>query len=160
VTEIREPGFSIDLPGEWERVDSDEPGSLVYRDAADSGVVTVMLLTVRPAYAIADRARLHSDYMHHRLEFERGQVASLEQSEPVAWESDGRIEGSWSAVDAGSNGRQLHRVTLVGDIPADFCYEALDLDEAAFAERAATILDSAVVAVEPPQGDGMGTETE
>jgi len=156
VTEIREPGFSIDLPGVWEPAESDEPGSLVYREAAGPGTVTVMLLAVRPVYAIADKSRLHSDYMLHRSKFELGQQPSFVQTEPVGHEVDGAIEGSWSAYDADSDQRQLHRVVLSGNILADFRYEAPEADEAAFGDRAKAILDAASVTPEPRDDDEQG----
>lgn len=153
VSRIREPGFSLDLPGTWERAEGGEPGSLVYRETEGIGTVTVMLLAVRPLYAIADSSRLHSDYMQHRSKFERGQRPSLQQSEPVGRQMEGSIDGSWSAVDVESGRRQLHRVVLVGGVLADFCYEASDIDEAPFGERASLILDSAKVAVESSDED-------
>ena len=146
--EIREPGFSLDLPGGWQRAEDGEPGSAVFRETEGDRTVTVMLLAVRPVYAIADRSRLHSDYMQHRSKFERGQRPSLRQSEPVARQMGPSVEGSWSAVDIESGRRQLHRVMLVGDVLADFCYEGSDADEAQFDERAASLLDTAKVVVE------------
>ena len=108
--EIREAGFSVDLPDAWVRADTDQPGSLLYRDTDGPATLTVMLLAVRPAYSIADKSRLHSDYMQHRAKFERGQLPSLEQSDPQSRQLEGSIEGSWSAVDVVSGRRQLHRV--------------------------------------------------
>ena len=152
MTQIHEPGFSLNLPGEWGQAQTDQPGTLVYLETDGIGSVTVVLLAVRPMFAIADRSRLLGDYMQHRAEFEKGQMPSLEQSDPVAWDQDGAIEGSWSAIDLESGIRQIHRVVMAGDILADFCYEATDLDVAEFAIRAAGVLDSAVVGDEPPEG--------
>jgi len=151
VTQIREPGFSLDLPGEWEEAASDQPGTLVYLESGGVGSVTVMLLAVRPMFAIADRSRLLTDYMQHRAKFEKGRMPGLEQSEPMAWERDGAIEGSWTAIDVDSGARQLHRVVIAGDILADVCYEATDVDQAEFAVRSAAVLESAVVG-EPSLG--------
>ena len=156
VTKIREPGFSIDLPGNWEKVGSTEPGALVYRDTAGSGTLTVVLLVVRPAFSIADRGRMHREYMQHRAQFERGQRPALEQSQPVAQQLDGLIEGSWSAFDVASERRQLHRVLMAGDVLADICYEDAATDEAAFADHAASMLATAVVGA-PNPGDGPPT---
>lgn len=153
MSEIREPGFSLDLPGMWEPEESDQPGSLVYRETAGSGVVTVMLLAIRPAYSIADRSRLHTDYMQHRSKYERGQTPSLEQSEPIAQRVGTVIEGSWNAEDGATGRHQLHRVVLSGDVLVDFCYEASDSDGVGFDDRAALILDSAVVTAESSTGD-------
>ena len=101
--------------------DTDQPGSLLYRDAEGTGALTVMLLAVRPAYSIADKSWLLSDYMQHRAKFERGQRPSLEQSDPMSRQLEDSIEGSWSAADVVSGRRQLHRVLLTGGILADFC---------------------------------------
>ncbi len=156
MTQICEPGFCVDLPETWARAQTEQPGSLVYRDTAGVGTLTVMLLAVRPAYSIADRVRLHSDYMQHRAKFERGQLPSLEQSTPVTNSSEHPIEGVWGAVDLESGRRQLHRVLLDGDILADFCYEDLAVDEAAFTDSASSILGSAVI--EPPSDAGAGSD--
>jgi len=154
VTHVREKGFSVDLPGTWARAESEQPGSLVYRDTSGAGILTVMLLAVRPAYSIADRGRLHSDYMQHRAKFERGQLPSLEQSDPVSKRLGDTIEGSWDAVDVVSGRRQLHRVMLDGSVLADFCYEDQAPDEAAFADLATGILGSAAIIADAPDDAG------
>jgi len=145
MTKVTEPGFSVDLPGVWESAEGGQPGSLVYRAADGNATLTVVLLAVRPAYSIADRGRLHSDYMRHRSQYELGQVPSLVQSEPVASQVDGAIEGSWSAVDSASGRRQLHRVLLAGGVLGDFCYEEDAADEIAFNQQANSVLATASV---------------
>jgi hypothetical protein len=154
VTEIREPGFFVDLPGTWEAAITLEPGSHFFHESAGTGALTVMLLMVRPSFAIADRARLLSDYMHHRASFEKGKRPALEQSEAVSHPTENAFEGSWSAVDTESGRYQLHRVMIDGDIMAHFCYEDGGMDETSFVQRAATVLGSAGIDVGAGAGEG------
>ena len=155
MTQIHEPGFRVDLPETWLRTPTEQPGSVVYGDPAGTATLTVMLLAVRPAYSIADRSRLHSDYMDHRAKFERGQRPSLEQSPPVTGDVQGVVEGSWGALDLDSGRRQLHRVLLRDNILAHFCYEDFAVDESGFVEHASSVLSSA--AIEVPVGPGGGS---
>lgn len=148
MTQITEPGFSIELPGEWQQAESDQPGTLVYLETNGVGTLTVMLLAVNPMYAIADRQRLLTDYMQHRAKFETGRQPLLQQSDQVSGDVGDSVEGSWSAIDESSDLRQLHRVVLANDILADFCYEALGLGEDEFAELAIPILDNATVGIQ------------
>ena len=143
MTEIREPNFELDLPGDWEEVESPEPATYAYRDTAGDESVTVTLLAVRPMYAIADPARLLDDYLHHRSKFEQGQNPDLEQTEPVSVQQDGTFEGHWDAADVAGGRRSRHRVILVGSMLADFFYEAAGLDEAVFGVKADALLGSA-----------------
>jgi len=154
MTEIREPGFFLDLPGSWEAAITLEPGSHFFHELDGTAAVTVMLLMVRPSFAIADRARLLSDYMHHRASFEKGKRPALEQSEAVAQPVEGAIEGSWSAVDTESGRYQLHRVVIADDILAHFCYEDGGLEETAFVERAAAVLRTAGVDIAAGSASG------
>ena len=148
MTEIRETGFEVDLPGTWERGGSTEPGSLVYLETDGDGIVTVMLLAVRPVYAIADRKRLLDDYMQHRSKFEKGQTPSLEQSEPISEQLGESVEGAWRGVDVASCRQRLHRVLLHKDVLADVCYETSGIDEASFDELAEAVLGSARVSID------------
>jgi hypothetical protein len=148
VTELREPGFSLDLPGDWMQVESGEPGGLKYVEAGGTGVVTVMLLGVRPVYAIADSRRLLEDYLKHRSTFEKGQAPALEQSDPRSSQIGDEVEGEWHAVDAQSGTRLRHRVLLENSVLVDACYEAPDPDDAAFDAVADAILGSLQVSVE------------
>ena len=148
MTEVREPGFRLDLPGEWKQIESAEPGSLVYEETGGSGIVTVLLLKVRPVYAIADRKRLLDDYLSHRGKYEKGQMPSLEQSDPVSRQRDDTVEGEWQGVDAATGKRLRHRALLADDVLADFCYEASGMDDIAFDGLAEAVLGSAMVSVE------------
>jgi hypothetical protein len=147
MTDINEHPFSLRLPDRWEQVASENPGSFVYREEEGSSSVTVMLLSVRPMYAIADRRRLLNDYALHRSKYEHGQTPSLEQSEPILEDRAESIEASWGGFDAATGVRQLHRAVMAGDVLADFCYEVSGLDEDSFAKRAALVLESATVTV-------------
>ena len=142
MTEVREPGFCLDLPGEWEKAERIEPGGLAYKDTSGGGTVSVMLLAVRPVYAIADSRRLLEDYLKHRATFEKGQLPSLEQSEPVSQQHDDQVEGEWHAVDAATGNRLRHRVVLARNVLVDVCYQASGLDDAAFGELADVLLGS------------------
>jgi hypothetical protein len=147
MTEISEHPFTLSLPGQWEQVPSENPGSFEYREAEGPGSVTVMLLAVRPSYAIADRTRLLNDYASHRSKYESGQTPSLEQFEPTLENRAESIEASWDGFDSATGRRQRHRAVMAGDVLADFCYATAGLDEDSFGERAATILESAAVTV-------------
>lgn len=147
MTEIREQAFSIDLPGQWQSVESEEPGSLIYRRTDGPGVLKVMLLTVRPILAIADQARVLSDYASHRLKYEHGHAPSLEQSDPVFETRDESFEASWDGKDLTSELQHRHRVTLVGTLLADFCFELPLSTEDSFDEVAGGVLSSARVSL-------------
>lgn len=150
MTEIREPNFGIDLPGEWEPAQSDEPGTFLYRDSHGLEQLLVTLLAVRPMYAIADQRRLITDYMSHRAKYEAGQTPYLEQTEPMTWDQDALLLGSWDAVNLDNGSRKRHRVLLEGGMLADFAYEAADIEEAAFNARADALLET--IAISPEQG--------
>jgi hypothetical protein len=149
VTEVREPGFNLDLPGEWEKAESDEAGTFVFRETAGTGVVTVVLLGVRPVYAISDPKRLLSDYLKHRMTFELGQEPELLQSEPYSRDDRDSPEGGWGAVEHKTGRRLMHRVLLAQSVLADFRFEATGLEDAEFARRAAAVLASGAICVAP-----------
>jgi hypothetical protein len=148
VTEIREHGFSLDLPGEWVQVDADEPGALLYRQAGCEDVVRVMLLSVRPMFTIADQMRLLADYVQHRSTYEMGLRPTLKQLGPFFEEGDDGAEAWWGSEGTGSPYRQQHRALLVNHVLADVCYSSLQPDQAVFDERAEEILATLAVAVE------------
>jgi hypothetical protein len=147
VTTIQETNFSLELPGEWEAIESGEPATFLYRDTAGDGAVSVMLLAVRPVYAIADPKRLLEDYLHHRSNYEAGQTPSAESSEPVSEQLAASVEGGWSSFDAAAGIWVRHRVVLQSSLLADFRYQTSAVDEAAFSLTADTILASATLAV-------------
>jgi hypothetical protein len=148
VTEIREPNFTLDLPGEWVPEELDQPGAYAYSKGDGDGLVTVTLLGVRPVYTLSDPKRLMDDYLHHRSNFEKGQAPSMEQSEPVSVQRGDTVEGGWEAFDLESGHHVRHRVVLMGSMLADFRYEAPDEDEMPFEARAEAILFSATVSAE------------
>ena len=147
VTEIREPNFSVDLPGDWERAESPEAGAIAFREVDGPGSLIVLLLAVRPVYAIADRYRLLADYLKHRSTYEQGADPAFAVSIPVASES-GDIEGGWDGIDADGGRRLRHRTLFVGNLLADFRFETSGLDEAAFHAVADSVLGSATVSAE------------
>lgn len=142
-TQVREPNFALDLPGDWAQAESTEPGNFVYCSASTGETVSVMLLAVRPVYALADSQRLVSDYMSHRGRFEKGQSPMLEPSESSSSREGETIEGRWDAVDLATGDRVRHRVILLGTLLGDFRYEAAGMEEAAFDERADALLGGA-----------------
>ena len=146
MTEIREPNFTIDLPGTWQPVSSVEAGAQSYHEVDGEGLLVVLLLAVRPVYAIADRRRLLDDYLGHRSKYEFGQDPELPYAEPVAVPESDPIEGGWDAANAEGR-RARHRVLLVGNLLADFRVETSGLDESAFDEFADAVLGSAAIVV-------------
>ncbi len=150
MTEIREPNFALDLPGEWTQAESAEPNVFLYAENDGPGRVSVTLLGVKPLFAIADQHRLLDDYLHHRSTFEKGSGGVVVQSPTVSREVDGVCEGSWSTLVVDSGLRMQHRVILTGGLLADVVYEAAGRDDAAFANRAIEIL-SAVGVTAPEQ---------
>ena len=140
MTEVRENGFTADLPGTWEQAEESEQGTFVFLHPETGDTLTVALLSVKPVYALADHKRLLDDYQNHRVQFEKGEIPALEQSVPTSWQDGETIEGEWSGVDETAGRRLRHRVMFVGNVLADFCYAASELDEAAFDERAGEVL--------------------
>lgn len=147
MTEIREPNFTVDLPGEWEPAETSEPGAQAYREVDGPGSLVVLLLAVRPVYAIADRRRLLEDYLKHRSTYENSQDPTLAFSAPIVADTEA-IEGGWSAVDVLRERRVVHRTVFVGNLLADFRFECAGLDEAAFGQLAGGVLQSATVSAE------------
>jgi hypothetical protein len=143
VTEIREPNFSLDLPGEWEQGESADAPTLVFREVAGPASVSVTLLGVRPMFEIADKFRLLEDYMSHRQKYEGGKTSVLVHSQPTAMQLGDGFEGEWSSEDPGEGRLVQHRVMLRGSLLADFAFEAAGLGESAFAAQAAAVLGSA-----------------
>jgi len=147
VTEIREPNFTVDLPGNWEQTESSEAGAMTYREVDGPGSLVVLLLAVRPVYAIADRRRLLEDYLKHRSTYENAQDPELKFSAPVVADSEA-VEGGWSATDVVRDRRMVHRTMLVDNLLADFRFESAGFDEAAFGQLAGEILQSATATAE------------
>lgn len=145
MTDIREPNFEIDLPGDWSQVESNEDGATIFERSDGTAGLTVLLLSVRPLFAIADQLRLLDDYLHHRSQFEKGRWPALEQSEPVATATDGASVGEWSGFDPATGRRIRHRVLLVDGLLGDFSLEADDLGEAEFDAYALPVLATARV---------------
>lgn len=143
MTEIREPHYRVDLPGEWEKADSLEEGTVVYGETGSNDTLSLTLLGMRPEVAAADEMILLRQYMDHRYNFERGHNENLRQTPPDAVTAETGLEGAWSAVDVESGRRIRHRVLLHDGLLADFRYVAFDKDEAEFDSRADAILGSA-----------------
>ena len=144
VTKLREPNFSLDLPGEWmPGPPGDDEATFVYIEVGGSAKAVVTLLRVRPLYEIADKERLLNDYMSHRQNYEAGQAGALMHSEPMAQEIGEGFEGGWYSEDMEGLRRIQHRVLLVGWLLADFAFENSGLDLPTFAEQAAQVLDTA-----------------
>lgn len=148
MTEIREPNYSIDLPGEWAPAETAEPGAFAYREIRGTANVTVTLLGVRPMFAIADQQRLLDDYMSHRAKFEQGQAPSLKQEPATSRQEGDSFEGSWAGTDWQTGRRTQHRVLLVNGLLADFLYEATGVEEKAFAEQADAVLGTATASAQ------------
>jgi hypothetical protein len=147
VTEIRHPNYSFDLPGEWESEPGAEEGSTVYLQTDGPGMLTVMLLGVKPMFAIADRANLLSDYMHHRATFEAGQATAMSQSEPVSDVVGEAHVGTWLGLELDIDRRTVHHVVIMDALLADFLYEAVGLEAPEFNERAESIFRTVAVSV-------------
>lgn len=145
MTRLCEPAYSLELPGTWEPVESEDPGALVYREVDGPGILTLMLLRVRPMFSIADRARLLSDYTSHRQKYESAHAVALEQSDPVFERHDEFFEASWRGWDPAADRQHEHRAILVDNLLADFCFESSLLDDGSFDELAKGVLSTATV---------------
>lgn len=145
ITEIREPNYTVDLPGAWQQAENADPTTLVYRNEAGDESLSITLLGVKPVYAIADRRRLLEDYLHHRTRYEQAQYPMLMQSETTLWEQENPCVGEWAADELGTGRRLRHRVVLVGSLLADFMFEATGIDEAVFLSDATATLGSVTV---------------
>ena len=144
VTKLREPNFSLDLPGEWmPGPPGDDEATLVYIEVGGPAKVAVTLLRVRPLFEIADKERLLGDYMLHRQNFEAGKAGALKHSEPAAHEIGEGFEGAWCSEDLEGLRRIQHRVLLVGWLLADFAYENSGVDLQTFAEQSLQVLSTA-----------------
>ena len=148
MSEVREPNYSIDLPGEWEAEPGAELGMALFREVDGPGRLSVMLLGVKPMYAIADQGRLLDDYMKHRSTFEMGPVGALTQSEPSSAVVGDSFVGSWVGLELDLDRRTQHHVVLVSGLLADFVYEAAGLDADDFGKRAEQIFRTITVTAE------------
>jgi hypothetical protein len=135
MTEIREQVFRMDLPGDWERDESSESGTIAYRETEGKGRVALTLLAVKPSFAIADQRMMLEQYMHHRSRFEKGQSPWLQQTDPLCREQGDEVEGIWGGRDPGTGRKFQHHVSLRGGVLVDLRYEAPAEDEDAFTER-------------------------
>jgi hypothetical protein len=143
MTEIREPHYTIDLPGEWEQAVSLDDEAVVYHDTASSEAVSVTLLGVDPAHTGDDPKVLLDQYIEHRVQTEKAGSPALEQSPPLAQHAPGRSEGAWNAFDPTTDRRIAHRVILVGAVLADFRFTASGMPPAPFFIRAMNVLATA-----------------
>lgn len=142
-TEIREPNFGIDLPGDWEQTQSPEDVALTFHQIDGPAALTVILLGVRPMFAIADQQRVLEDYMSHRSRFEEGLAPTLAHTDPVAEQVGDRVEGRWMGEDPTRDRIVRHRVILVDGLLAHFAYEATGAEAREFANEADEVLGSA-----------------
>jgi hypothetical protein len=140
MTEVREQGFAIDLPGEWRETEADEPGAYIYRQLDGGDTVKVMLLSVRPMFTIADKLRLLADYAQHRSTYETGRMPTLVQYEPYFEERENEFEAWWAGEDTASAHKQQHRALLAGNVLVDACYASPQPEQAAFEKAAETVL--------------------
>jgi hypothetical protein len=148
VIEIREPNYSVDLPGDWEAEPGEEVGSANFHQLDGAGKLSVMLLGVKPMFAIADQQRLLEDYMKHRSNFEVGQAGALELSDPELERVLDSYVGSWIGFDREHDRRLQHHVVLLKGLLVDFCYESTGVDESEFEDAAQTVLETAAVTVD------------
>jgi hypothetical protein len=146
-TEIRQPNFGIDLPGDWEQMPSAEDIALSFRQVDGPAALTVVLLGVRPMFAIADQQRLLEDYMSHRSRFDEGRAPGLAHTSPVATRVDEKVEGSWMGEDPTLDRLVRHRVILADGLLADFAYEAIGAEARAFAVEADEVLATATASL-------------
>lgn len=144
-TEIRESVFSIDLPGEWERTESPEPGTFLYSEKGGTRSLYVMLLEVKPSFTIADPRVLLEQYIHHRSQFEKAHAESLVMSEPRVTERDGAVEGTWDGYEFPTGRMITHRAVRRSALLADFTYEAYGLDPMGFSREAGETFATLVV---------------
>ncbi|MDR3686110.1 MAG: hypothetical protein P4L93_04020 [Coriobacteriia bacterium] len=144
VTKVREPNFSLDLPGEWMAgPPSEDDATLTFVEVGGAAKANVTLLRVRPLFEIADKERLLGDYMQHRQNFESGKEGALKHSEPVTQGIGEGFEGEWYSEDLEGLRRIQHRVLLVGWLLADFAYENSGVDPKTFAEQSSQVLGAA-----------------
>ena len=151
MSEIRESVFALDLPGEWESAQTSEPGAVAYRQLDGPATLTVMALSVRPLFSIADRARLLADYSSHRAKFERGQTGTLEYSEPIYAALGDAHEARWSGFDPSTGLFRGHRTLLWGGLLVDFCFESPADSAQEFDELAGTALSGATITPPPAE---------
>lgn len=155
MTRVSEHGFSIDLPGVWVADEDVEPGGLRYRQADGDGVVTVMLLSVKPLFEIADKRRLLADYVDHRCAFEVGSMPDLVQyEEEIVEQADGTLEAFWSGEVPDSAYHQRHRALLSNDVLVDVCFGASAESAVVFDVGAVMVLASMTFEADAPGADG------
>lgn len=149
MTTINEHGLSIELPGEWIADPNPEPGAIVYTQFGGEGVLTAMLLSVRPLFAIAEKRRLLTDYIQHRSTYEVGLRPELVQyEEEITEHDDGTVEALWSGETRDGTYQQRHRALLYDDVLVDVCIGGVAEDERVFDIAAVLILSSVKFAPE------------
>ena len=143
VTELREPNFEIDLPGEWEQAESSEEAAIVFSEVGGDRTLSVMLLSPKSVFGLADPARMLTDYMTHRSRYEVGQIAKLDNTVPRLVEGSDVLAGTWSGVDLETGRRLRHYVVRDRELLADFCFAASGLSEDEFAAEADAVMATA-----------------
>jgi len=143
ITELREPNFGVDLPGEWEQIPPAEDVAMAFAEVDGDRTLTVMLLAPKAVFSLADPVRMLQDYLSHRARFEAGQLPNLKATEPAVLDGSEVLAGGWSAVDPESGRRLRHYVVRDRELLADFCYAASGLAEDEFAAEADAVFATA-----------------
>jgi hypothetical protein len=146
VTEIRESYYSVDLPGEWGTLDSDDPAVNVYREEEGKEQVTVTLLGVAPSSAEEEPFQLLDSYLRHRVNAEMAETPALELTDPEVEIQQDAFVASFGGFDPGQNRRTQHFVIFDPPMLVDVHYQALEMEEEEFARRADEILSTVGIA--------------
>ena len=149
ITELREPNFGVDLLGEWDQIDGTEEAAILFGEVDGDRTLSVMLLSPKPVFAIADPVRLLEDYMLHRSRYEAGQIPNLDNAQPSILDVPGVVAGSWSAVDRDTGRRLRHHVIRDRELVADFCYAASGLTADEFDAEADLVFATAYATAGP-----------
>ena len=140
-TLIREPEFHLTLPGQWSGGYDVSSHAWTYINASRKESVTVGILE-RTADASPSEVRTDfDDYLRVRREQEQRVGGSkLVLSKPSTAVVRDAVTAKYDGYDS-SNGRRTYtRVIVNGKVAASFYYEAWDLSEREFTNRAVEIL--------------------
>jgi hypothetical protein len=145
-TPVGEKGFHLTLPGLWSKLPPRKGGPLMYRPTGGREQVTVSVLDLSKAFSGAQRHDLVKVMLTHRQTTERRDAGASVSFGDVEYK-EGRA--STSARYVGTREHKPHRFATLIVASAKgawtFFYESYEDSDAAFAKRAAAIMNSATV---------------
>jgi len=149
VTQIREEGFRLSLPGKWAGGYDEKSSAWIYFTASGEEGITVNTLQRGPD---PDGAKLQGDLealLQHRLNLEQHlSDEPITLSKPAMSGADGQLTAVFDTIGMTSQRRKRTLLMVNRVVAVSFYYEAFGLSEPEFAARARAVLGQASLVLE------------